>query len=175
MKHAALKFKPHCDIVYLCTNTQRNGFWTMPDDQAFLSARVPVAVRNRFKTLAASKGLNVQELLRTIVGDYLRDQQVPEVAFVIKTLREHRHELEEVGVERLSLVGSVARGEAKPGSDIDFAFAFREGVKVGLFDYGKLQYTLEDMLPGFKIDVAPWKSLRPSVLEGMTRDAIEVL
>ena len=38
---------------------------------------------------------------------------------IIRTLSEHRAELTEMGVRSLALFGSVARNEAKPGSDID--------------------------------------------------------
>jgi predicted nucleotidyltransferase len=40
---------------------------------------------------------------------------------VIAVLREHEAELRRMGVVRLSLFGSVARGEAGPESDVDVA------------------------------------------------------
>lgn len=147
----------------------------MADDQAFLSARVPKEVRNRFKMLAASRGVNVQVLLREVVGDYLKTQSVPDAASVIRIVRNHRQALESLGLERLSLVGSVARGEATADSDIDFAFAFREGLKVSYFDHAELKNLLEDWLAPFGIDVTPWKSLYPNVEAGMVADAIEIL
>jgi|GEM_PF-553004 len=147
----------------------------MADDQAFLSARVPVKVRNQFKTLAASQGKNVQELLREVVGDYLQTQSVPEAAAVIRTLRSHADELRALGVERLSLVGSVARGDAHAGSDIDLVLGFKDGWKISYFDIGHLKARMEDWMIGQKIDVSIWKSLKPSVAEDMARDAIEVL
>jgi predicted nucleotidyltransferase len=147
----------------------------MADDHAFLSARVPAEVRNRFKALAASRGVNVQTLLREAVEAYVRAQTPPDLAGVLKTLRAHRGDLLDMGLDRLSVVGSVARGEAKPGSDIDIAFRFRDDLTVSALDYGELQARLEDWLPGARIDIAPWKSLRPDVADNMARDAVEAL
>ena len=147
----------------------------MADDQVFLSARVPKEVRNRFKMLAANRGVNVQTLLREVVGDYLKTQSVPDAASVIRIVRDHRPALEAIGIERLSLVGSVARGEATADSDIDFAVAFRAGLKVSYFDHAELKNLLEDWLSPFGIDIAPWKNLRSNVETGMAADAIEIL
>ena len=43
---------------------------------------------------------------------------------VIATLRAHEAELRQAGIRHLSLFGSVARGEAATGSDIDLAAEF---------------------------------------------------
>ncbi|KAA5596252.1 nucleotidyltransferase family protein [Blastochloris sulfoviridis] len=45
----------------------------------------------------------------------------PDREAILATLRAHRRELEAMGVVGLALFGSVARGEAGPGSDIDLA------------------------------------------------------
>ena len=43
---------------------------------------------------------------------------------VIATLREHEPGLRAVGVVRLSLFGSTARGDRRPDSDVDLLAAF---------------------------------------------------
>ncbi len=53
-------------------------------------------------------------------------------------LREHEAELRKLGVEHLYLFGSTARGEARPDSDIDLFFDYREG-EFGLFDLMDVQ------------------------------------
>ena len=80
----------------------------MADDHAFLSARVPAEVRNRFKALAAGRGVNVQTLLREAVEAYVRAQTPPDLAGVLKTLSAHRGDLLDMGLDRLSVVGSPA-------------------------------------------------------------------
>ncbi|REK09534.1 MAG: nucleotidyltransferase [Acidobacteria bacterium] len=50
-------------------------------------------------------------------------------AEVISRLREQEEELRRLGVERLSLFGSVARSAARSDSDVDLLVDFREGCK----------------------------------------------
>jgi hypothetical protein len=50
---------------------------------------------------------------------------------VMAKLRQHEAELRRLGVERLYLFGSVARGEARPDSDVDLFFDYEKG-KLGL-------------------------------------------
>ena len=45
----------------------------------------------------------------------------PRADDVIATLRAHEAELRAAGIHRLSLFGSVARGDAGPDSDVDLA------------------------------------------------------
>ena len=51
----------------------------------------------------------------------------------ISRLRAHEADLERLGVERLYLFGSTARGEATDDSDVDLFFDHEKG-KVGLFE-----------------------------------------
>ena len=64
----------------------------------------------------------------------------------IRTLKAHEAELRALGVQRLSLFGSLARGEAGPESDVDLAVMLDPERKIGLFRYVALQEQLEDML-----------------------------
>ena len=48
------------------------------------------------------------------------------------------------GVTRASVFGSVARGEAKVGSDIDILIELKQ--PLGLFKFARLNYQLEDVL-----------------------------
>ena len=62
----------------------------------------------------------------------------------------------EHGVTRAALFGSVARGEAKPESDVDILIEPKLGM--GLFGYMRLVRALEEAL-GRKVDVVTEKSL----------------
>lgn len=64
----------------------------------------------------------------------------------LSLLKEHERELREMGVIGLSLFGSVARGEAKPGSDIDLAVRFDPAAEVGMFKYGVILDRLRTLL-----------------------------
>ena len=48
---------------------------------------------------------------------------------IIAKLREHEVELKDAGIVRLSLFGSVARGEATPESDVDLMGDFDHASK----------------------------------------------
>jgi predicted nucleotidyltransferase len=48
-------------------------------------------------------------------------------ASVIAVLKRHEAELRDLGIERLSIFGSVARDEASEASDIDFAVQLTPG------------------------------------------------
>jgi hypothetical protein len=50
------------------------------------------------------------------------------------------------GVRRLSLFGSVLRGEERDDSDIDLLIEFRSGVGVGLLGLAGMELELSDML-----------------------------
>ena len=71
---------------------------------------------------------------------------------VLARLRAHEAELKAMGVARLSLFGSVARGEARPDSDVDLAAEFDPAKRIGLFEYGGIAHRLEQMM-GVKVDL----------------------
>jgi uncharacterized protein len=56
----------------------------------------------------------------------------------IATLQAHEAELRQIGVQRLYLFGSTARGEACDMSDVDLFSDYKEG-KFGLFDLMDVQ------------------------------------
>ncbi|MFP5286312.1 MAG: nucleotidyltransferase family protein [Thermoanaerobaculia bacterium] len=90
---------------------------------------------------------------------------------VLATLAAHREELRQFDVTSLRLFGSVARGEASPGSDVDLLVSFR---KTPTFSgYMKLRIFLEDLL-GRKVDLITESGLRDRVRPSVERDAIRV-
>lgn len=69
-----------------------------------------------------------------------------EKAKVIATLKAHEAELRALGVERLSIFGSTARGDARVDSDIDLAARFCPDAKVGGFRFSAIADRLESIL-----------------------------
>jgi uncharacterized protein len=58
---------------------------------------------------------------------------------VLDRLKAHEAELRALGVRNLALFGSVARGEAAPGSDVDVVVRLGPGFSTGGFDhFGRL-------------------------------------
>lgn len=78
------------------------------------------------------------------------------------------------GVRSVALVGSRARGTAKPESDIDLLLDLAPNATFGLIDFVTLKDTLGDAL-GRKVDIAFKGGLRPYVEAHMTQDARQVL
>ena len=70
---------------------------------------------------------------------------------VLTRLKHHRTEFEALGVEHLRLFGSVARGEAEPGSDIDVLATFKPKARPGL-KVIRLRKRLEEVL-GHPVDL----------------------
>jgi predicted nucleotidyltransferase len=94
-----------------------------------------------------------------------------EKSIVIATLREHEPELKAAGIVRLSLFGSVARGDASPQSDVDLIAEFDTARQFSLLDMVGLENRLSDML-GVPVDLTPARALKDSVRERAVREAV---
>ena len=90
---------------------------------------------------------------------------------VIATLRAHEAQLRDQGVLHVALFGSVARGEAGPGSDIDILIALEPQAPVGLFEYVAITQYLADLFPN-RVDVANRDKLKELVRPSVERDAV---
>lgn len=81
-------------------------------------------------------------------------------------------ELVKAGVKRASLFGSVVRGEAKRGSDIDLLVEFKG--RKSLFDLAGLKLDLEGAL-GKRVDVLTYDSLHPLLKRRILREQEVIL
>ena len=89
----------------------------------------------------------------------------------LKVLAAHREELRAMGVERLSLFGSVARDEAGEDSDVDLLVEFTPGTSIGIFEFLGVQEALTTLL-GAEVDLATPSSLHPQMREAILREAV---
>lgn len=96
------------------------------------------------------------------------------VAELERVLASRANELAAKGVRTVSLVGSHARGTARPESDIDLLLDLAPGATFGLIDLVQLKDTLGGAL-GRKVDIAFKGGLRTYVEAHMTQDARQVL
>jgi hypothetical protein len=88
---------------------------------------------------------------------------------VLDTLRAFRGAARDAGVELVGVVGSVARGDAMPDSDVDVAFDAS-----GDLDYwrlGGLQMDLQDAL-GRRVDLVDRLMMRPERWTYMSQDFV---
>jgi len=89
---------------------------------------------------------------------------------VLAALRAHKAELRAAGVLRLSLFGSVARGEAGAGSDVDLAVGLAPEAGIGLFRLVALERLLSELL-GRPVDLLPEPVEAPRLRAAIERDS----
>ena len=90
---------------------------------------------------------------------------------VLQTLRTHESELRLLGVSHAEVFGSVARGEAMAGSDIDVLVELDEHRSMGIFEYARLKIYINELLAGAG-DVVNRRTLKPLLRDSILRDAI---
>jgi hypothetical protein len=90
---------------------------------------------------------------------------------VLQRLRAHAKALGPFSVKRLAIFGSVARDEAREGSDVDILVEFQPGARVGLFEFVRLQRFLSEILD-CPVDLATPDALRNEMREQILREAI---
>jgi predicted nucleotidyltransferase len=89
----------------------------------------------------------------------------------IAILVAHRDALRARGVRHAALFGSVARGEARPDSDLDILIDLDPGAKIGVFKYAGIRRYIAELFAD-PVDVVERKSLKPHARPSAEQDAI---
>ena len=84
---------------------------------------------------------------------------------LIRILKKH-------GAKKIEIFGSCARGEAKPGSDLDIIVEFEE--RKSLLELVGIEQELEDYL-GIKVDLLTEASISPYLRDRIKKEAKVVL
>ncbi|MFL5538754.1 MAG: nucleotidyltransferase family protein [Longimicrobiaceae bacterium] len=92
---------------------------------------------------------------------------------VIQRLEQIREQIQAFGVRRLALFGSVARGEARAGSDVDLLVQFDPDQKT-LRNFMSLSFLLEERLQ-HRVELVTTESLSPFIGPHILREAEDVL
>lgn len=144
-----------------------------PSPVTFLSVRLPAATRDRLKVAAAARGETVQALVGTLVEGFLAEgaRSVPTLAAVLGRLRARSEDLRARGIISLSVFGSVARGEADAGSDVDLLADLDPAAPLSLVGLSSLRAELSELL-GAPADLVERGALRPAVREAAEREAV---
>ena len=90
---------------------------------------------------------------------------------VIATLQAHEAELRHAGIRRLSLFGSVARGDAEAESHIDLLAELDPEARIGLFGLSALERRLAELV-GRPVDLLPEPVEKPRLRANIERDRI---
>ena len=143
------------------------------DGMAFLSVRVPEDVRKRLKAIAASRGEKLQDLVGGLINRFLEEaeRRPPDLAEVLGRLRALQEPLRGKG---LWVFGSVARGDARPDSDVDLAIAFAAEAEPSLFEITHIKETLEEAL-GRSVDLGERSAMKPHVAASAERDMVRAI
>ena len=90
-------------------------------------------------------------------------------------LRAHEPALRELGITRLSIFGSTARGEERPDSDVDLAATmdYDQVDTLGPFGFFGIEDEIAGML-GVKVDLVTEPSRRPRLQAQIDRDRVDV-
>ncbi len=88
---------------------------------------------------------------------------------VIATLRAHEAELRHAGIRRLSLFGSVARGDAEAESDVDLAVEFDPAAEMDLIRMVALERQIGETL-GRPVELLPEPIENPRLRANIERD-----
>ena len=95
---------------------------------------------------------------------------------VIKTLKSVRPQLEEAGVLHAGVFGSTARGEYRPGSDIDILIDIDTEQVGDILTYTKIadsiQKAVKARCPEVEVDVADHATLKPRIRKRAEQDVL---
>ncbi len=143
---------------------------------AFLSVRLPETTRDRLKVAAAARGESIQGLVGSLIERFLaeEDRTAPDLAMVLGKLRLRAEDLRHRGITGLWVFGSVARGDAHLGSDVDLFAEFDADARLSLVGLASLRADLSDLI-GAPADLVERGALHPAIREAAEREAVRVL
>jgi hypothetical protein len=93
---------------------------------------------------------------------------------IIAKIQANRELLEEFSVRSLSVFGSVVRGEAGPGSDVDILVEFDPDARIGLFAFARLQRRLSEIL-GRPVDLVTPDALHKAMKNRILEEAVHAV
>jgi uncharacterized protein len=92
---------------------------------------------------------------------------------IVARLREIEPAIKALGVTRLAIFGSRARGDARPDSDLDILVNSTQRGEMPPFDLFKVQHLIEDTT-GVSTQISMRDMLKPRMAERIADDLIEV-
>lgn len=157
-----------------------------------LSVRVDTNVKESFADLCEELGMTASVAVNMFMRQMLREKALPFVPAIAATKEVtagermegvlSRSEIitavdgvmrERSEIERVTLFGSYARGEATTQSDVDLRVEFVEGAVLGLFAMSGLAGKLETSL-GKQVDIVTAEKLDDDLADSIRREGIVI-
>jgi predicted nucleotidyltransferase len=129
---------------------------------------------SRLRQLARSQGRSTRALLEQLCRRALASEgDTPTLAGVIRRLRPHQKEIEQLGIRQLYVYGSVARGDARAWSDVDLFADLADEERWNLVRWGHVFDRLEEILAR-RVDFAARRSLSEDARRRADAEAVAV-
>ena len=139
-----------------------------------IAFRSSAGLREGLRQLARRQGRSMQAVLEDLCNRAIADgSEAPTLASVIRRLRPHASEFGRLGIRQLYVYGSVARGDAKPWSDVDLFADLADEQRWNIVRWGHVLDRLEDILAR-RVDFAARRSLPDDVRGGAEAEAVAV-
>lgn len=87
------------------------------------------------------------------------------------TLQEAEPALRAKGVLHAGIFGSTARGEERPGSDVDILIDFDPAARITVYDYAAVKHTVATFFKQ-RVDVIDRRGLKPDLQQPVARDVV---
>ncbi len=92
---------------------------------------------------------------------------------VVTTLQSHQKELQGLGVEHLSLFGSVARGEMRSESDVDLVATFTKSKALSLLQVIGIERKISELL-GCPVDLGETRTIKSHIKPYIEQNLVHV-
>lgn len=89
----------------------------------------------------------------------------------LRILRRHKARLRARGIRRAAVFGSVSRGEARAGSDLDIMIEMDRPDRLTVFDLVAIKQAVAELFPG-PVDVVDAAALKHGIDRTVKRDAV---
>jgi predicted nucleotidyltransferase len=139
-----------------------------------IAFRSSADLRDGLRELARRQGRSMQAVLEDLCHRAIASEgETPTLAGVIQRLRPYAGELADLGIRQLYVYGSVARGDARPGSDVDLFADLADEQRWNIVRWGHVLDRLEDILDR-RVDFAARCSLPEDVSCRAEAEAVAV-
>lgn len=138
---------------------------------------IPDEVFADYESLAKECNELLPNVLSSALEEYIKNlgHLPPPVETVTRKLHKIKSQLNELGIEHLALFGSIARGEARRGSDIDLLINLAKGVALDWNDSGRIKRLIRDTLESnCEIELVSRPNLKPDLRKYILDEAVEI-